>query len=339
MKKHSHESGAALPIAIIFSLVLVLIGVAAVNLLSRHSRSSSSQDELQEIMMMRDTISKSLDCRRTLGLTNGASSPTCTGQSLVLRDQAGRPLYPLGASANIHEIGVRRVSGRDAVVWEIKASCQDNRVYIERRKADSQGLFANFDRLFPRSEDPRLCESYFRDPNTCGITYDLYAWFDSAAPTCCRQVEVSGQGTATAVCNDNEYMTMGGAYCANAGSIAKADLDGTSRAVERCKLDTDALAFKHIGSGSARGITLTNPSLMMLHVDNPLPALMEGRATFPKSKSMLNDGKHGGFLLQSGYSSLRNSATVDSWVAACRYDDWEGTYPTTARAFCCPKKP
>lgn len=333
------EQGSAMVMAIVFSLILVLISVIAVNLLGLHSK-GARQDELQEIQMLRKTVKDYMDCRQTFGLRDPKERPRCSGQALVLRDSSGRPLYPRNkANPKLHQISIHSIHGGMQPIWDLRASCEKNAVRIEKRMVGTKGLFSSWGPLWPESEDPELCRSYFEDPKSCGNKYDLYAWFDPRGPTCCRMIETDGTGAAAAVCTSEEYLITGGAYCAPKSDFSPGELNSAARTVERCKLDAASLAFKHVGTGSARGITLTGPSLNAVHTDSLLPAIMYAQATYPKTKAMLDDGKHSGFLLQSGPSSLRSSATIDSWVAACKMDDWEGTFRVTARAFCCPKRP
>jgi hypothetical protein len=338
VKFFNNSRGSAMPTAISVVAILTMLGVGTVRLVLNHSKSTPGRDELQEVEMLRATILNVLDCRRTVGVGGGDALVSCTGQSLILKDASGTPIFtPVGTEMLIESANP---AGEVQPIWTLRAVCRDGQIAVERKmaKTSSNSIFANYAGLWPSGQEPRLCESYFRVPPLCSGQYDVNAGFDEDGATCCRMVENSGTGSAAAICRDTEYLIAGGGYCAGSGAKNAATAAGETKTVERCMLNANALAIGHIGSGSARGITLTQPSLLMVHTDTALPAIMEARATFQKSKSMLKDKPHGGFLIQNGQTYSASSLTVDGWVSSCKYDDWEGPFATTARAYCCPKK-
>ncbi len=326
-------------LTIFLSFVMAAISLAAFRMTGRHSRSSGSQDEMQEVFTLQRTILEQMDCFATLSPLNTDKTKQCTGKPLVLRDRSGKPLYPTNASGG-HSLVWKNPAGKLVPTWELRASCQDDVIVVEKKQVRNDGsrsFLSTFSALWPIKQNPGLCRSYFSDTSVCSGKYGIFAGGSREYPLCCRAVSDTGLGGALAACAKDEFVALGGAWCGS-GNGEKSNLQLPLKSPDRCVLDAEALAYKHIGVGSARGITATMPSLLAKHTDVALPAIMDATATFPQVKSMKNEKDHGGFLLQNGHSSRNGSATVDSWVGACKYDDWQGGFETGVRAFCCRKK-
>jgi hypothetical protein len=343
MNRRAAESGNITTVSIVLVLGMTLLGTTAVQLVRNHSAFSPGRDEMQEVEMLRSTIMQLLDCRRTLELRDDGKLVPCDSRQFILKDFSGTPIFP--ASGNEMTVSAQSAAGTTAPYWNLRAVCRENQLVIERktaRAAASSSIFASYGGLWPRGKEPRLCESYFRVPPSCVGDYGIYAGFDDDGPTCCRMVTNSGVGSAAAICRETEYLIAGGGYCSESSRESASQVVKETKEVKRCLLDAKALATQQIGSGSAVGVTMTNPSLgfppVGTHVDTALPALMAANVTYPRSKSMLKTNGHGGFLLQNGHTFSAASLTVDGWVSACKMDDWEEAFGTTAVGFCCPKR-
>lgn len=334
------QNGNVLFMAIGVVFLLSAFGVVIVRSLGRHSRASGSQDEMQEIEMMRKVVLENTDCNQTIRPPLNAQA-TCENRNYILVDRRGKPIYQKN-DQNGQTLFWKNPAGTVMPTWEIRTTCKNGALQVERkqfRASGGQSFLSNFAPLWHSEINPKLCASYFSPQKECSGKYPVATGGSDNNVTCCRAVDVFGLGGAVAACDATEYLHIGGAWCGPLGQPQKANLVKARKDVKRCILDTRALETQHIGQGSARGVTLTIPSLPALHTDPSLPAVMDARVTFPRTKSMLTEKDHGGFLLQSGYASMGNSATIDAWTASCKFDDWQGAYATTARAYCCAKKP
>ncbi len=341
LSDHSkQETGSVLYMVMGAVLLISLFSIVIMRTLGRHSRASGTQDEIQEVEMMRRVLLDDLDCQQTVQPPQTGLA-ACGGEKYILKDRHGTALYPQNSGGS-QSVSWRNPAGKILTTWEIRTSCKSNSLYVERKQLRNDGsrsFLSSFLPMWPSGIEPELCKSYFEKQTLCSGKYNISTGGAKESPNCCRIVEASGSGSASAVCQSDEYLHLGGAWCGSSGGHKKSDLDGARQTAQRCVLDENALAIGHIGQGSALGVSITNPSLPGIHSDSAFPAIMDARLTFPKTKSMLREKLHGGFLLQSGYSSFGSSATVDAWVASCKMDDWQEAFPTAARAYCCPKKP
>jgi hypothetical protein len=339
--KNGNENGNAVFMALILSFIMGAVSLAAFRTIGRHSANSASQDEMQEVLTMQRTIMEQMDCFETLKPTSPDKAEQCNGKPIILRDRASTPLYPTNSSGG-HSLTWRNPRGVTVPSWELKAVCKNKAVFVEKKQIRNDGnrsFFAKFSPLWPISRDPELCMSYFDNKSVCDGKYSIFAGGGREYPLCCRAVSGSGMGGAAASCEKDEFASLGGAWCGGGNGVEK-DMTASLQSAKRCVIDTASFLKRGFGSGTAYGFSFTTPSMISWHTDPPIIPLvpMFARINFPSTKALQSEKRHGGFLLQNGYSSLNGSASVDTWVASCKYDDWQGAFETRVRAFCCRKK-
>lgn len=335
------QNGNAVFMALLLSFIMGAVSLAAFRNLGRHSSNSSSQDEQQEVFTIQRTILEQMDCFETLKPTSPNKAQQCSGKPIVLRDRTGSPLYPTNSSGG-HTLTWKNTAGVSKPSWEIKASCNNNAIFVEKKQARNDGsrsFFSKFSSLWTSSNNPELCKSYFDNKSVCSGKYPIFAGSSREYPLCCRAVSGVGAGGAMASCEKDEFASLGGAWCGGGDGLAR-DLAAAPKSAERCAIDTASFLKRDFGSGTAYGFSTTSPSLLFIHTDPPIIPLvpMMARIVFPRTKAMQSEKQHGGFLLQNGHSSRNGAAALDTWVASCKFDDWQGAFETRVRAFCCRKK-
>ncbi len=188
--------------SLLMSIALVGLLATKVAQLTTHGQMGARSVELKhDLQIIRDTISKRLDCRSTLNVATGTALPVTCPNTITLRMRDGRPISPDGRMGD----------------WAITSRCSDGELIISASRTGEDpltkrpwSLAASATDLFAGASD--FCREYLDSSySACSGTYPLQVGRDATGPVCCREV---GPVVANSRYGPGGILNSARAYCA-----------------------------------------------------------------------------------------------------------------------------